>query len=53
MTQEQLSHTMLLSIHKENTNKLDLIDIANMFCERNNERLPAFGVFQKAGLKLP
>ena len=52
MVQKQLKHTMLLSIHKEITDKLDLTDIANMFGERNNEKQRFFGVSCKEKSKL-
>ena len=53
MRQDWLNRTSLLSIRKEDTDKLDLVDIANMFCERNDERQRVFGVFWKQDLKLP
>ena len=51
MTQEHLNHAMLHSIEKESTDKLDPIEIVNMFCERNEERQRVFGVFYKEDLK--
>ena len=33
MTDNRLNHTMTLHIHKEETDTLDLVSIANEFCE--------------------
>ena len=52
MTQERLNYAMMLLIHKGSADKLDLIDIINMFCERNDERQRVFRVFYKENLKL-
>ena len=43
LTQERLINTTLLSIHKQSRDKLDLTDIANMFCEKKNGRQRVFG----------
>ena len=45
MSQERLNYLMLLSIHKENTDELDLIKVAHDFCEGNRDRFSSFGVF--------
>ena len=37
MSQKRLNHRMLLSIHKKN--------VANVFCEANEERRRTFGIF--------
>ena len=44
MIQELLSHGTL-SIQKERTVKLDLIDFSNMFYGKNDKRQRFFGVF--------
>ena len=46
MSQERLNYLMLLSIHKNKTDELKLIDVANQFCQGNrvwkihNKRFP-------------
>ena len=36
---------MLLSIHKEKTDKINLKNVTNVFCEANEERRHTFGIF--------
>ena len=36
---------MLLSIHKENPDKINIKNVANVFCEANEERRRTFGIF--------
>ena len=38
MSQERLNHCVLLSIHKEKTDEINLTNVANVFCEANEER---------------
>ena len=38
MSQERLNHCMLLSIHKEKTDEINLTNVANVFCKANEER---------------
>ena len=38
MSQERLNHCMLLSIHKEKTDEINLKNVANVFCEANEEK---------------
>ena len=45
MSQERLNHCMLLSINKEKTDEINLKNIANVFCEVNEERRHTFGMF--------
>ena len=45
MSQERLNHCMLISIHKEKTDEINLKNIANVFCEANEERRHIFGIF--------
>ena len=53
MSQERLNHVILLSIHKERTDKIDLTAIANMFFEENDKRQCLFRAFCIEDLKLP
>lgn len=45
MTQQRLNHVMVLSIHKEMLDELDLHDLANQFITGNETRLRMFGKF--------
>ena len=45
MQQSRLNWCMLLHIHKEETDKLDLISIANEFVSRIDSRQSIFGKF--------
>ena len=45
MSQERLNHCMLLSIHKEKTDEINLKNVATVFCEANEERRRTFGIF--------
>ena len=45
MSQERLNHCMLLSIYKEKTDKINLKNVTNVFCEANEERRRTFGIF--------
>ena len=45
MNQDRLTHLMVLHIHKELTDKLDLISIANDFVAGDTHRLTGFGTF--------
>ena len=47
MSQERLNHLMLLTIHKEKAESLDLVVIANSFCTENRDMLYTFGKFSK------
>ena len=47
MSQEWLNYLMLLSTHKEKTDDLDLIKVANNFCEGNRDRFSSFVCSQK------
>ena len=44
MTQRRLNHLMLLHIHKDKTDNIDLKEISNDFA-CNENRLSAFGQF--------
>jgi len=45
MNQERLNHLMTIHIHKQLTNELDLISLANQFVAGNTHRLTIFGTF--------
>lgn len=45
MSQARLNHTMLLHIHKNHTDQLDLIDIGNEFVKESPHRHSVFGTF--------
>ena len=38
---------MILSVHKERTDNLDLVVVANDFCKEKEERQNTFGNFQQ------
>ena len=45
MTQNRLNHCMLLHVHKDKTQKLDLRQLAEEFVKVNDTRIGFFGVF--------
>ena len=45
MSQERLKHCMLLSIHKEKIDAVNLKNVANVFRESNEKRRRIFGIF--------
>lgn len=45
MTQSRLNHLMILHVHKEHTDKLDLIKVACDFVQNNEHRYNLFGKF--------
>ena len=44
-SQERFSNCMVLSVHKDEVDKLNLIDIANEFCRESDQRIGPFGRF--------
>ena len=46
MNQERFSNLTVLNIHKERTDRLSTIDIANVFTDRNTNRKRYFGTFR-------
>ena len=46
MNQERFSNLTVLNIHKERTDRLSTIDIANEFTYRNTNRKRYFGTFR-------
>ena len=45
MTQQRLNNLMILHIHKEHTDSLDIMKVANEFIGRNERRVHIFGKF--------
>ena len=43
--EKRLNHCMLLSIYKEETDKINLKNVAKLYCEANEERRRTFGIF--------
>ena len=41
----RLNHLMVLHVHKDRTDSLNMVEVANAFVERNDSRHPIFGVF--------
>ena len=50
MTEKRLNHCMILSFHKERTDNLDLIVVANDFYSKKEKRWNTFGNFQQKDL---
>ena len=48
MKQSRLNHLMVLHIQKEATDKLNLIDVANMFIAGSEHRMTVFGTFHES-----
>ena len=46
MTQQRLNNLMLLHVHKERTDSLNQVDIANELVGDSEHRLRMFGKFQ-------
>ena len=47
MTQSRLNNTMVLHVHKEKTDALNLVDVANEFVAGSDHRLNVFGKFSE------
>ena len=43
--EKRLNHLMILHVHKDRTDKIDLVDVANQFVEWNDNRIHIFGKF--------
>ena len=52
MTQIRLSNLTILNTHKQRTDKLCLIDVANEFAALNENRKNNFGTFKQSDLKM-
>ena len=44
-TDNRLNHLMLLHVHKDKTDAINMVEVANQFVQRNAERFPIVGVF--------
>ena len=51
MTQNRLNNSMVLHIHKEKTDDLSMVDIANYFVEGSEHRMSIFGKFTDLDLR--
>ena len=43
--EKRLNHLMILHVHKDRTDKIDLVDAANQFVEWKDNRVHIFGKF--------
>ena len=50
MTQQRLNHVMVLHIHKNLTDKRDIISLANEFVAKREHRSSIFGTFTETDL---
>ena len=50
MGQSHLNHLMVLHVHRELTDKLDLASVANEFVSRSKRRSTLFGTFEHGDL---
>ena len=41
----RLNHLMVFHVHKDRTDSLNMVEVANAFVEQNDSRHPIFGVF--------
>ena len=51
MTQERFSNLTILNSHKDRTDRLSLLDIANEFKEQNGNRKRNFGMFRESDVQ--
>lgn len=51
MSQNRLNHTMVLHVHKEKTDALSMVSIANHFIEGSEHRRSIFGKFEDVDLR--
>lgn len=50
MTQERFTNLTLLNTHKTRTDNIFILDVANYFAERNENRKRNFGTFKEADI---
>ena len=50
MRQERFSNLTILNSHKERTDRLFIVDIANEFFDRNRNRKINFGIFKESDI---
>ena len=48
MLQSRLNHIMMLNVHNDRTDNLNLIDVANDFVHSSSHRLELFDRFQES-----
>ena len=48
----RLNHLMLLHVHKELADGLDMVEVANLFVADNRQRKHLFGKFSKSDLPM-
>ena len=51
MTQARLNHLMILDVHRELTDTLELIETANEFVSRSDHRHTIFGTFKHSDVR--
>ena len=51
MKDNRLNHLMILHVHKNKTDALDLISIANTFVRESSDRNERFGTFKRGDLQ--
>ena len=51
MSQNRLNHTMVLHVHKEKTDALSMVSVANDFVEGSSHRMSIFGKFTEIDLR--
>ena len=51
MSQERFRNLTILNSHKERTDRLSLLDIANEFTDRNSNRNRNFGIFKASDVQ--
>ena len=53
MSQQRLNHLMVLHVHSDHTDKLNLVDVANEFIADNEHRRQVFGnEFKETDIKV-
>ena len=52
MTDNRLNHLMILHVHKNKTDNLDLVSIGNIFIGASNERKEKFGKFRAIDIQI-
>ena len=46
MTNNRMNHLMIMHVHKDKTDKIDMIQTAKSFIEKNDSRRKRFGHFE-------
>ena len=50
MTQKRLNHLMVLYVHKNLTDSLDLVQVSNEFVSGSEHRMTVFGTFDTSDI---